>query len=306
MLPGGHSLLVTRARSLAFGRGRPGDRGRRPAGLPARLRRIRPGGRPGRSSTWPTPRRHRDARARWPASAAGDLSPVLHRPRPTRAAPRPWATWSGWPGCGGRRARRRPRTPRCWRARPTRSTRCASTANCCAGSTTTRSSSATAATSSRSPAGYVEPAFPGRWLDPGPYGCLGTGLGYAIAARLAYPSSQVVLLLGDGAAGLFADGRGHAGPPQPAGGHDRRQQLGTGAWRRTRCGRSTATTWPPTCARAALRRSGERARRRGRDWSTKPGELGPALRRAFDSGGPYLVNVITDVAAEYPRTTTGV
>ena len=48
----------------------------------------------------------------------------------------------------------------------------------------------------------VEPAFPGRWLDPGPYGCLGTGLGYAIAARLAHPSSQVVLMLGDGAAGL--------------------------------------------------------------------------------------------------------
>ncbi|HEY8481316.1 MAG TPA: acetolactate synthase, partial [Spirillospora sp.] len=49
---------------------------------------------------------------------------------------------------------------------------------------------------------YVEPRRPGCWLDPGPYGCLGTGLGYAIAARLARPSAQVVLLLGDGAAGL--------------------------------------------------------------------------------------------------------
>ena len=37
---------------------------------------------------------------------------------------------------------------------------------------------------------------------PGPYGCLGTGLGYAIAARLARPAAQVVLLLGDGAAGF--------------------------------------------------------------------------------------------------------
>ena len=26
---------------------------------------------------------------------------------------------------------------------------------------------------------------PGCWLDPGPFGCLGTGLGYAIAARIA-------------------------------------------------------------------------------------------------------------------------
>ena len=49
---------------------------------------------------------------------------------------------------------------------------------------------------------FVEPARPGNWLDPGPYGCLGTGLGYAIAARLARPSAQVVLLLGDGAAGF--------------------------------------------------------------------------------------------------------
>jgi len=49
---------------------------------------------------------------------------------------------------------------------------------------------------------YIEPGRPGGWLDPGPYGCLGTGLGYAIAARLARPSDQVVLLLGDGAAGF--------------------------------------------------------------------------------------------------------
>ena len=49
---------------------------------------------------------------------------------------------------------------------------------------------------------FVEPKRPGGWLDPGPYGCLGAGLGAAIAARLARPSAQVVLLLGDGAAGF--------------------------------------------------------------------------------------------------------
>jgi acetolactate synthase-1/2/3 large subunit len=38
----------------------------------------------------------------------------------------------------------------------------------------------------------------------------------------------------------------------------------------------------------------------------KPGQLASALRRAFDSSTPYLINVITDIAAEYPRTTTGV
>ncbi len=49
---------------------------------------------------------------------------------------------------------------------------------------------------------FVEPKRPGGWLDPGPYGCLGAGLGAAIAARLARPSAQVTLLLGDGAAGF--------------------------------------------------------------------------------------------------------
>src|SRR5439155_9414012 len=43
---------------------------------------------------------------------------------------------------------------------------------------------------------------PGCWLDPGPYGCLGSGPGYALAAKLARPHKQVVLLLGDGAFGF--------------------------------------------------------------------------------------------------------
>ena len=49
---------------------------------------------------------------------------------------------------------------------------------------------------------FIEVFEPGGWLDTGPYGCLGNGLGYAIAARVVRPSSQVVLLLGDGAAGF--------------------------------------------------------------------------------------------------------
>ena len=43
---------------------------------------------------------------------------------------------------------------------------------------------------------------PGCWLDPGPLGCLGCGFGYALAAKLARPERQVVLLLGDGAFGF--------------------------------------------------------------------------------------------------------
>jgi len=35
---------------------------------------------------------------------------------------------------------------------------------------------------------------------------------------------------------------------------------------------------------------------------SKPADLGPALKRAFDSGVPYLVNVLTDPADAYPRS----
>ena len=37
-----------------------------------------------------------------------------------------------------------------------------------------------------------------------------------------------------------------------------------------------------------------------------PDEIGPALRRAFDSGVPYLVNIATDPLVAYPRMTMGV
>ena len=39
---------------------------------------------------------------------------------------------------------------------------------------------------------------------------------------------------------------------------------------------------------------------------TDPGDIGPALDRAFDSTVPYLVNVFTDPEIAYPRQTTGV
>ena len=87
-----------------------------------------------------------------------------------------------------------------------------------------------------------------RLARPGPYGCLGAGLGAAIAARLARPSAQVTLLLGDGAAGFSLMDvdtlvRHHlpvvmvwaTTPP--------------GGWRRTRCRCSTGTTSPPTSPR---------------------------------------------------------
>ena len=39
---------------------------------------------------------------------------------------------------------------------------------------------------------------------------------------------------------------------------------------------------------------------------TDPAQIGPALDRAFAADTPYLVNVITDVNAAYPRATFGI
>ena len=44
--------------------------------------------------------------------------------------------------------------------------------------------------------------WPQLWMDPGPLGTLGVGPGYAMAAKLARPDANVVLMYGDGSFGL--------------------------------------------------------------------------------------------------------
>jgi acetolactate synthase-1/2/3 large subunit len=152
---------------------------------------------------------------------------------------------------------------------------------------------------------HIEPRRPGGWLDPGPYGCLGTGLGYAIAARIARPSAQVVLLLGDGAAGfslMDADTLvRHGLPVVMICGNN-------GIWglekhpMQALYGYDVAADLQPQCRYdqvvAALGGAGELVAR--------PADIGPALRRGFDSGAPYLVNILTDPKNAYPRSTTGI
>ncbi|TMB34771.1 MAG: thiamine pyrophosphate-binding protein [Deltaproteobacteria bacterium] len=43
---------------------------------------------------------------------------------------------------------------------------------------------------------------PGRWLDPGPLGCLGVGAPFALAAKLLHPSRPIFVIQGDGSFGL--------------------------------------------------------------------------------------------------------
>lgn len=152
---------------------------------------------------------------------------------------------------------------------------------------------------------YLEPGRPGGWLDPGPYGCLGTGLGYAIAARIARPSAQVVLLLGDGAAGfslMDADTLvRHRLPVVMICGNN-------GIWglekhpMQALYGYDVAADLQPGCRYDEV----VRALGGGGELVTRPADIAPALERAFRAGVPYLVNIVTDPAAVYPRSTTGV
>ncbi len=150
-------------------------------------------------------------------------------------------------------------------------------------------------------AGRVVDSYqPGCWLDPGPYGCLGSGPGYALAAKLAHPERQVVLLLGDGAfgfAGMEFDTLARHGVAVVG-------VVGNnGVWALEKhpmeflYGYSVAAELRPETRydrlAEALGCHGELVR--------TPAELRPALERAFACGRPALVNVLTDPTVAYPR-----
>jgi len=141
---------------------------------------------------------------------------------------------------------------------------------------------------------------PGCWMDPGPYGCLGAGPGYALAAKIARPDRQVCLLLGDGAfgfSGLEFDTLVRHGVPVVG------VMGNNGIWALEKhpmeflYGYSVAADLQPGLRYdrvvEALGGHGELVQR--------PDELRPALERAFSAGKPALVNVLTDPTVAYPR-----
>ncbi len=142
---------------------------------------------------------------------------------------------------------------------------------------------------------------PGSWLDPGPYGCLGCGPGYAMAARLAHPDRQVVLLLGDGAIGFsgveLESMVRHGLPVVCVVGNN-------GIWglekhpMQALYGYDVAADLQPGIR---YDRMMEAFGGRG-ELVEDPEGVGPALRRALDSGEPAVVNVLTDPAVAYPRS----
>jgi acetolactate synthase I/II/III large subunit len=142
---------------------------------------------------------------------------------------------------------------------------------------------------------------PGCWLDPGPYGCLGSGPGYALAAKLAHPDRQVVLLLGDGAfgfSGMEYDTLARHGVNVVG------VMGNNGIWALEKhpmeaiYGYSVAADLRPETRYdrvvEALGGHGSLVR--------EPGDLRAALVTAFEAGKPALVNVLTDPSVAYPRS----
>ncbi|HEY4451362.1 MAG TPA: acetolactate synthase [Solirubrobacteraceae bacterium] len=146
----------------------------------------------------------------------------------------------------------------------------------------------------------VDSYQPGCWLDPGPFGCLGAGLGYALAAKLARPERQVVLLIGDGAfgfSGMEFDTLARHGVNVVG------LMGNNGIWALEKhpmeflYGYSVAAELRPETRYdqvvEALGGHGELVR--------EPDGVVPALERALAAGKPALVNVLTDPTVVYPR-----
>ena len=146
----------------------------------------------------------------------------------------------------------------------------------------------------------IDSYVPGAWLDSGPFGCLGSGPGYALAAKLARPDRQVVLLQGDGAFGFSGmewdtlvrhgvavvsviGNNGIWGLEK----HPMEMLYGYSVVAELRPG----TRYDQVVA--ALGGHGELV--------ASPPEIRPALERAFASGLPAVVNALTDPAVAYPR-----
>jgi len=134
------------------------------------------------------------------------------------------------------------------------------------------------------------PTFvPGHRLNSGAFGCMGVGLPFGIGAKVAKPDAQVVVLHGDGSYGINAmeidtavrhripvtvvisNNGGWTGDPQG-----------------TKPGRNLGFTRYDRVA-IELGAHGE--------FVEKPHEIRPALERAYASGKPAVVNVITDPRA---------
>jgi len=146
----------------------------------------------------------------------------------------------------------------------------------------------------------IDSYVPGAWLDSGPFGCLGSGPGYALAAKLARPDRQVVLLQGDGAFGFSGMEWDtlvrHNVPVVSVIGNN-------GIWGLEKHPMEAIYGYSVVAELRPGTRYDEVVRALGGhgELVSTPAELRPALVRALGSGVPAVVNVLTDPAVAYPR-----
>ncbi|MHB8584353.1 MAG: thiamine pyrophosphate-binding protein [Thermoplasmatota archaeon] len=138
---------------------------------------------------------------------------------------------------------------------------------------------------------------PGSWMDPGPFGTLGVGFPFAIAAKAAEPERKVLLIMGDGSFGLNGFEIDtlvrHNLPVVCVVGND-------GAWTQIREpqvamvgeDRSVATrlAWGTRYDKVAEALG-------GRGWLVEDArDIQPAIQEAFACGKPAVINVLIDPA----------
>ena len=142
---------------------------------------------------------------------------------------------------------------------------------------------------------------PGGWLDPGPFGCLGVGPGYAIAAKLLHPARQVALLLGDGAFGF-------SGMEFDTMVRHKLNVVGimgnNGIWALEKHPMNALFGYDVAATLRQETRYDKVVEALGGygETVTDPAEIGPALRRAFNAEVPALLNILTDPDEIYPRS----
>lgn len=142
--------------------------------------------------------------------------------------------------------------------------------------------------------------YPGHYLDTGLFGCLGVGIPFALTAKLLRPDKQVLLFMGDGAAGLnlmeFDTAARHKLPIVMVINNDQ-------AWGMIKHGQEMVYGEDRLVGSElgivhyekvveALGGYGE--------FIERPEEIAPALKRAFDSNLPACINVLTDQKAISP------
>ncbi len=134
------------------------------------------------------------------------------------------------------------------------------------------------------------PTFvPGHRLNSGPFGCMGVGLPFGIGAKVARPDTQVVVLHGDGSYGLNAMEMDTAV----------RHRIPVVVVISNNGGWTADAPWQKPGRNLGFTRYDRVAQELGAhgEFVDKPHEIRPALERAWASGKPAVVNVITDPKA---------